>query len=252
MGFRALLLFLLPVYALAHEIQSTTQHLSISRQNETGWQQDLTAKIDVSRTFDVGLQGTYLERFDFYEKRAGGFLVARPNEKLSLEARYLVGNGNEILPLKQGILSAYYSLAQGLTPYLFYRDTKYSVTHLNTGTFGMEIEKIRHVILIPQVVYGKATFESPAETKDVYNFGLRAIYYQENSFSLMIFGYLGKEASQGIIGASNILVDTKTLGLGAGYFIIPHLKLDLIVDHTDYDQLKTQFTTTTLNFVWKL
>lgn len=245
-------ILLIPAMSFAHEIQSITQHVAIKKQKETGWQQDLIGKFVLNRKVEVGAQGTYLERFDLYEKRAGAFVSYRASEKLMVEARYLAGNGNKILPEGQAVLGAYYALAEGLSPYLIYRDTKYSVTKLNTATLGVEIEKIRNIILIPQAVYGKATFDSPAGTKDVYNFGLRAIYYKENHYSFTVFGYAGKEASQGIVGESNLRVDTLTGGVGAGYFFNPNFKADLIVDHTDYDQLNTQFLTTTLNLVWKL
>lgn len=248
----ALWLLLFSSVAVAHELQSITQHIDIKEPGETGWQQDLIGRFSLSRQFDFGLQGTYLERFDFYETRLGGLLTYRPTDRLTLELRYLEGSDNEILPENEGFLSAYYALADGLSPYLILRDSRYSVTHVSTATLGMEIEKIRSFIIMPQVLYGKATFESPGQTRDVYNAGLRVIYYQEGKYSLTAFGYAGKEASQGIIGRSTILVDTLTGGIGGGYYFAPDLKADLIVDHTDYDQLNTQFLTTTLNLVWKL
>lgn len=252
MNWMVLCLLLLPSLALAHELQSTTQYVSIRPHSEDGLQQDVVGTFEWSRKIDVGLQGTYLERYDFYENRLGGFVTYRPNEVLSLELRHLQGNGNEILPEQQTLLTAYYSWFDGHSPYLVYRDTRYSQTHLNTVTLGMEVEKIPHVIFIPQVLYGKATFETPAQTRDVYNIGLRAIYYEENYYTFTAYLYGGKEPSQGIIGASTILVDTMTGGIGAGYYIKSNLKADLTIDHTDYDQLNTQFVTTTLNFTWKI
>jgi hypothetical protein len=65
-----------------------------------------------------------------------------------------------------------------------------------------------------------------------------------------LFAFRGVEASQGIVGKSNFLIDTKSGGLGASYYFIPQLKTELTVDHTDYQQLKNQFLTTTLNLVW--
>ena len=251
MRFLALGILLFSSASFAHEIQSITQHVDIKGLNKTGWQQDIIGKFNLNRKWDAGIQGTYLERFDFYEKRAGAFLAYKPNERLSLEARYLQGEDNEILPERQTILSAYYALADGYSPYFTYRDSAYSVTRVHTATVGMEIEKIQSVILIPQVLFGKATFTSPNQTRDVYNVGLRAVYYKENRYSFTAFAYTGKEASQGIIGQSTMLVNTLTGGLGAGYNFAPNLKADLIVDHTDYDQLNTQFLTTTLNLIWK-
>jgi len=233
----------------AHEAQLVTQHLSLKRQHKTGWQSDLIAKATLSRKWEAGLQGTYLERFNFFEKRAGAFAFYRPNDRLTLEARYLQGSGNQILPERQYHLHAYYALAQGLAPFLFYRDMKYSVTRLHAVNLGLEIEKIRSFIIIPQIMMGKATFNSPADTKNVYNYGLKVIYYQELRFSLFAFGYKGKEAAQGIIGASNQLIDTLSGGAGAGYYFRPATKAELVVDHTNYKQLKNQFLTTTLNLI---
>lgn len=229
----------------------STQHLSITRQNETGWQHDLSGKHDLDRKTYVGLTGTYLERFSFFEKRYGAFVGHKVNDRLSVEARYYLGEGdNEILPREQKILSAYYSLARGLTPFLFYRDNRYSVTRVHEARFGMEIEKISNIILIPQVMLGKATFESPAGTESIYNYGLRAMYYEEKKYTAFVFGYTGKEASQGIVGASNILVDTRTAGLGGSWYFKDNFRAEFVFDHTDYEQLKNQFLTTTLNLYW--
>lgn len=246
----ALLLSILSFSVQAHEILSITQHVNIRKHNETGWQQDLIARLDLNRKFDIGAQATYLERFDFYEKRAGGFVIYRPNEAWTFEARYLQGMGNEILPEKQGIFSAYYAAAAGFAPFLVYRDTRYSVTHLHTVNLGMEIEKIQNIILIPSVMVGRATFKSPGKTDDVHNYGLRASYYVEKKWAISVFGYKGKEASQGIVGSGTQLVDTLSGGLGGTYYFSEDFRADLTFDHTDYDQLNNEFHTTTLNLSW--
>ncbi len=244
-------LFLSGSLLASTDLLLSTQHISITRQNETGWQHDLSVKHDLGRKWSAGLGGTYVERFSFFEKRYGAFLGYQASERLSLEARYYLGeNDNEILPRDQKILSAYYSLFPGLTPYIYYRDNRYSVTRVHEARLGMEIEKIPHVILIPQVMFGKATFESPGGTETIHNYGLRAMYYVEKTFTAFIFGYRGKEASQGIVGTSNILVDTRTGGLGGSWYLNDIFRAELVFDHTDYDQLKNQFLTTTLNLYW--
>lgn len=245
-----ILLALLSADAFSHEIQSVTQVVSLRRQKETGKQQDISGTFELSRKFDVGVQGTYLERFNIYDKRAGGFVTYRPSEKLSLQARYLIGNGNEILPEKQATLSGYYSLGRGLAPYFYYRDSQYSITRVHTANVGIEIEKIPHVILVPSFMSGKATFQSPAKTENLYNFGLRAIYYREGIYSFSVFGYKGTEASQGIIGKSTVLVDTTTGGASFTWNVLTSLKAEIIIDHTDYDQLNTEFVTSMLNLTW--
>lgn len=246
----ALLTFIFPLIATAHEIQTITQHVNLRKQKESGWQQELLARIELNKTFDFGAQATYLERFDLYEKRLGGFVIYRPSEKWTLEARYLQGMGNEILPEKQTILSGYYALGDGLAPYVYYRDTRYSTTTLHTLNLGVEIEKISGFIIIPSLMAGKANFNSPEETKNVHNLGIRVVYYKEKKYAVSIFGYQGKEASQGIIGESSQLVDTLSGGLALAWFFTPLFKSELTFDHTDYDQLGTEFHTTTLNLSW--
>lgn len=246
----ALSLFLLPALTYAHEIQSLSQYVDLGKAGGRGIQQDLIARVDLSRKWTVGARGTYLERFDLYEKRAGGILQYRPNDSLVVEAQYNQGMGNDILPEKDLVLNSFFAAAPGYSPFLTYRHAEYSVTDLNSFQGGLEIEKIRNFIFIPQLLLGTATFKSPAETKGIYNLGLRAIYYQEKIFSLFAFGFMGKEASQGIIGKSSILVDTKTFGGGGSYHFSNDFKGELIVDHTDYDELDNQFITTTLNLIW--
>lgn len=238
---------LLSTHSFAHEIFSSTQHVNLRKQNESGWQQDLIARLNVNSKWDVGAQATYLERFNLFDKRLGGFVGFRPIDRWSFEVKYLQGMGNEILPEKDFHLLSYYSLAPGFSPYLYYKDSRYSFTHLHTATLGLEIEKIRNIIFIPSVMLGRATFKSPGKTEDVYSYGLRVNYYVEKKYSLTAFTYRGKEASQGIIGRSAILVDTWSGGLGGSYYFTPDFKGELIFDHTDYQELGTEFHTTTLN-----
>lgn len=234
----------------AHEIQSVTQHVNLRKQNASGWQQDLLARVEVSDQFSVGGQVTYLERFELFEKRLGGLVSYRPNNRWTLEAQYLQGKGNEVLPEKQTVLSGYYAWLSGLSPYIYYRDSRYSSTTLHTANIGIEIEKIPGVIIIPSLMIGKASFASPEQTRDVHNYGFRAIYYQEKKYAVSGFFYKGKEASQGIIGESSELVDTLTGGMSLTWYFSSKFKSELSFDHTDYDQLQTEFHTTTLNLSW--
>lgn len=250
MRFIVLLAMLFSLNVSAHEVQSITQYLNIRRTDQVGWLQEIIGRAKVNDKFDVGLQASYLERFNLFEKRAGGFASYKPNEKWTFEARYLQGNGNKILPEKQTTLSSYYSLGDGFAPFMYYRDSRYSVTTVHTANIGMEIEKFPSIILVPSFTLGRATFASPGKTDDVYSYGLRAVYYKENRYSFSAWTYKGREASQGIIGQSTILVDTFSGGLGAAYYFTEGFRGELLFDHTDYDQLKTEFHTTTLNLSW--
>lgn len=250
MRFFVLLLVLFSSELYAHEVQSSTQHVNIRRQNETGWQQTLLGRFDYNRNFHFGAIGSYLERFDIYDKQAGGFVVYRPNEAWTIEGRYLQGMGNDILPEKMAQVSAYYGWGNGLAPFIIYRDNRYSVTTVHSVNLGIEIEKIPHFIFVPVVMFGRATFKSPAQSDDVNSYGLRAIYYNEGKYSFSLFGFRGKEASQGIIGESTQIVDTLSGGLSATWYFTQNFKSELVFDHTDYDQLNTEFHTTTLNLTW--
>lgn len=229
----------------------SSQNVSITRQNETGWQHELSVRTDVGRKTNAGLSGTYLERFSFFEKRFGGFLTYRPSDRLTVEGRYYLGeNDNEILPREQRLLTAYYAAAPGYTPYLSYRDYRYSVTRVHMANLGMEIEKFANILLIPQVMAGRATFSTPAGTESIYNYGLRAMYYVEKKFTAFLFGYQGREASQGIVGRSNTLVDTRSGGGGGSWYFTDRIRAELVFDHTNYKQLKNRFITSTLNLYW--
>jgi hypothetical protein len=202
-GFRlrifALLALCFSLNVSSHEVQSTTQYLTIPKTNQTGWIQDISARAILNKKYDLGAMATYLERFNLYEKRVGGFLTFRPSNKLTLEAHFIQGVGNKILPEKQTTLSAYYALATGHSPFLFYYDSRYTVTNVQRVNMGVEIERLANIIFIPSFTLGRATFSSPAQTEEIYNYGFRAIYYKEKKYSFTAWTYKGKEASQGII-----------------------------------------------------
>jgi hypothetical protein len=253
-------LFLLFVFffagqnALGNELRSNSHYTSIRRpgQDQVSKQQDLLGKMTINRKFSLGLGGTYLERFNLREKKGGAFIGVKPIEKLSIELGFQKGNGNEILPETETTIQSYLSWQEGLTPFFLYRDSRYSVTHLHALNVGMEVEKIPQWIIIPAILVGKATFTEPASTRDIFSYGFRVIYYSELKYSLSFFANKGKEASQGILGRSTRLIDTLTGGTSLSYYVMPELKADLTLDHTDYDQLRTQFQTTMLTLTWML
>lgn len=245
-----LFIFFISNGLFAHEIQSTTQYVALRKTNQVGLIQDFAGKLNINSLLDLGLLAGYSERYNFYDKRLGALVAYRPSEKLTLEAHYLQGMGNIILPEKQVRFDSYYALSDGLSPFLFYRDTRYTRTITHTATMGLELEKVFNLILIPSFMLGKATFKSPAMTENLYNYGLKIIYYIENRYSISSWVYKGREASQGIIGQSTLLVDTFSGGLGGGYYFTPNFKTEILFDHTNYDQLKTEFHTTTLNLQW--
>lgn len=247
----ALFIAFLSTSSFAHEVQLITQHIKLNRQNESAWQTDLLAKAVLSPKWVAGLQGTYLDRFDLYERRAGAFLVFNPHPNLTFEARYLKGDSDaEILARDQYSISLYHALADGISPYLLYQNSLYSITHLQSLTFGLEIEKIANFIIIPQVMLGQAQFEDPTEVKEVNSYGLKIIYYKEQRYSLSLFSYRGIEASQAIVGRSSQTITTQSIGAGGGYYFFPNLKSELLFDYTDLGELDNQFLTSTLNLVW--
>lgn len=247
----AFLAVFLSTFAFAHEVQMVTQHLKLNRQNASAWQSDLLARATFTPKFEAGLQGTYLERFDLYEKRAGGFFVFKPTPTLTLEAKYLKGDGVvEILPKDQYLITLYHSLAQGYSPFVTYQNSLYSITHLQSMKLGMEIEKFEHFIVIPQVMLGQAQFRDPGDVKEINSLGVRVIYYEEQKYSVTGFAYQGLEASQGIVGRSTSTIATKSIGGGGAYYFIPNVKTELLFEYLDLGKLNNQFLTTTLNLAW--
>lgn len=247
----AIAIVFLSTSALAHEVQLITQYLKLNRQNDDALQTDLLAKATLSAKYEFGLQGTYLERFDLYEKRAGGFLIMRPSPGLTLEARYLRGDGDvQILPKDHYSLSMYHSLTEGISPFIAYQNALYSITHLQSLRVGVEIEKIENIIFIPQLMIGQAQFNDPSEVQEVNSIGLKVIYYREAEYSFLAYAYKGLEASQAIIGRSSTTVETRTMGAGASYYFIPDLKTELIFEYMDLGKLDNQFVTSTLNLAW--
>jgi hypothetical protein len=237
--------------AFAHDVQLITQHLKINRQNDTGFQSDLLAKATLSPKYDIGLQATYLERFDLYEKRAGAFFIMRPSPSLTFEFRYMKGDGDvEILPRDQYSVGLYHALSEGLSPFVTYQNVLYSITHVQSLKFGLEIEKFENIIIIPQLMLGQAQFNDPAELEEVNSIGLKVIYYREDIYSLLAYAFKGLEASQAIIGRSSNTVETKTVGVGGAYYFVPGVKTELIFEYMDLGELDNQFVTTTLNLAW--
>jgi len=240
--------------ATAHEILVTNQLLKINRQNETGYQTNVVGKATLSPNWEVGLLGNYIERFGLYETRLGGLASYRPNQTVLIEARYLKSETDvKLLPLDQYSVSFYQAFSDGLSPFLTYQNSIYSITNLQTIRLGVEIEKIKNLIIIPNLLIGQAKFNDPSEFKEVNSLGLKVMYSVEQQYAFQVFGSKGIEASQGVVGQFSTIIETKTIGIGASYFVRPDLKVEGIFDYTDFTDkkfLKNQFLTSTLNLVW--
>lgn len=248
----SLAILFLSTSLFAHEVRLTNQHLKLNRQHQSAWQSDIRAKATLSEKVEAGLTATYLERFDLFEKRAGVFALYSPSELLTIEAQYIQGMEDvEILPQHHYQLTAYHALKTGMSPFVTYANRLFSVTHVQSLNAGIEIEKIQNIIIVPQIMVGQARFDNAAEIERIYHFGLKAIYYQENKYTFSLYGFKGTEASQGVFGQSNILINTLTGGAGVGYHFTSDVKTEFIFDYTDYDEINNQFLTSTLNLVWK-
>lgn len=240
--------------AFADVFQSTSQYSNIKQYNQhkNGFFQEILARTTLSRKLDIGIQGSYLERFDLFEKTAGVNLNHTFNDFWTIDFTYLMGHGNKILPEIQSNINLYHRYSEGISPFVFIRQSAYSLTNVTSLSLGTEIEKIPHLIFIPTLGIGKATFKTPAITNDINNFGLKIIYYTENKYAFSIFASVGKEASQAVIGANSRLIDTQLTGLSIAYYIISQLKTEIILDNTKYQQLDTNFQNSTLNLTWML
>jgi hypothetical protein len=235
----------------ASEIQWAVQNVRLRKQKQSGWQHDFFAKTSLAPKLDVGLEGSYIERFSLYDTTYGGMIGYHFNNKFYTEAHYTQGIGNQLLPERDTTLTSYYALVPGFSPYLTLRDSRYSDTKVQSATLGGEIEKWPHILIIPQVMLGKSKFKTDSSKESIYSYGFKTLYYTEGKFSVYLYGYKGLEASQGIIGSSNLRIHTTTGGAGGSYFIIKNLKAELSVDHTDYKELKNQFITSTFSLNYK-
>jgi hypothetical protein len=236
---------------LAHEIKMATSVIDIPVQRETGTQQDLFGRFNLNQDWDAGLHGTHLKRYNYFENRLGAFVTYRPSDRTTLELRSYFARDVQLIPEQEIGLSVYHALSDGLTTFMSYRNSRYSVTDVESIALGFEIEKIVHWIFIPQIMAGTATFRRPAETKNLYSVGARVVYHHEEEFGLFAFGFRGAEASQAVVGDSSQLINTLTGGLGGNYHITRDLIAEISIEHTDYGNLKVQFITSQFNLKWR-
>jgi hypothetical protein len=237
--------------ASASELHFSNQLIKINRQNETGYQAYVSGKTALNSAWELGLLANYIERFRLYETRLGGLATYRPNDRFFFEMRYLKGQENvQLLPKDQYGITVYHSWSDGISPFLNYQNSIYSITSLQTLKLGVEIEKIKNIIIIPHASIGQAKFNDPSETKEVNHLGLKVMYVVEENYSFQVYASKGIEASQAIVGRDSQTIETKTAGFGASYYTFGQLKLEGLFDYTDLGQLKNQFLTTTINLSW--
>ena len=237
--------------ASAHEIQFSNQYIQINKQNTQGFQSTFIGRAEVNQKWSVGILANYLERFSLYENRLGMLANYKPNDLFTIEARFIKAEGGtKILPQDQYRISVYHSLSEGVTPFLSYQDSTYSITHLQTLNFGIELEKIQNFIFIPQFMMGRAKFKDPIHNREVNGIGLKIIYSVENNYAFFLFANKGIEASQSVTGEAAKTLNTKTSGLGVNFYFNQTIKVEGLFDYTDYEELSNQFLTSTINLTW--
>jgi len=236
----------------ASELHLSHQYLHINNTGKAGHFSHVAIKTHANEDIQFGLTANYLERFDFYETNLGPQLIFKLNERISVEAKYLKAkSGSEILAQDQYLLSVYMSHSPGYSSALTYQNSKYSLTHVQWLRWGLEIEKFKHLIIIPYALVGQAHFHDPFSSREINSFGAKIISQHVDQYRFLLFASKGIEASQGIIGRSSQTIETKTIGGGIGRNLSNDIKLDALFDYTDLGKLNNQFLTTTLNLNWK-
>jgi hypothetical protein len=235
----------------ASELNFSQQYLHINKTGKAGHLSQLAVKTHTTDNLSVGISANYLERFGLYETSIGPQLIYKLNDELALEAKYLKAqSGSEILATDQYFLALYKAHSPGYSSAFSYQNSKYSLTHLQWIRWGLEIEKFKHLIIIPYALIGQAHFHRPFNSREVNSFGAKIISQHLDQYRFLAFASKGIEASQGLIGRLSQTIETKTIGGGIGHNFSNDIKIDALFDYTDLGKLKNQFLTTTLNLNW--
>ena len=245
------LLVFLSTTGFAHEAYLSSQHTKINRQEESSWLHTAGGKMHLNDESSITLEGSYLERFSFYEKRfgAGYFQQVLPNWGLGINYLHAFNNP-EIFAEDQFNINNFISFNDGLSAFALYQRSQYSITEIDLIRLGLEIEKIQDFIFVPQITLGEARFDEPNTHHNLYQFGLKAIYYREALYSVSVHYFQGNEAAQTIVGRLNKTIYTKNVGLSLGYYINQDLEVEYLFDYLDLGKLNNQFVSSTINLNW--
>lgn len=245
-----LTLFLLSALtASAHDITVMGSYLKMQRYNKSGRQTGIDGHVDINDRQKLHLGAQYLERFNLFERMAlVGFEQKFEDFYVKFDAEF--GHNGRILPHHRFSIASGQSLFQGISLYEEFRTAQYTKTQLNEFIFNLEIEKISSFVLIPSVRLGNANFTGPSGTQKLFTYGLKALYYREDTGQVWIGLTKGQEPAQAVLGSFNEVLRSKTAAIGGKYNWNSLVNSGLSFEYTDYDLIKNQFVTTTLTTTW--
>ena len=243
-------LFVLSSNVFAHEINLSASHVSLRRQHSSGRQALVDSFIDLNDHQRLRLGAQYLERFDLYERL---FLVGFEHkfESFYVNANAEYGHNGRILPHQRYSIGSGQAFLPGLSFYEELRTAEYTGLRLDEVLLNMEIEKIQSIIFVPMVRLGKAHFKSPSGDKNLFGYGLKAIYYKENIGQVWVGVFKGQEPAQIVLGRFNEILKSTSVSAGVKYEWNESLSSGLSIEHTDYSLINNQFITTTLSTSWR-
>lgn len=236
--------------AFAHEVTVTGSHISLQRQNSSGRQLSAEGYANLNDNQRMRLGAQYLERFDLYERI---FLVGFEQrfESFYVGANAEYGHNGRILPHHRFSLLSGQAVAPGISFYEEIRTAEYTATTLDEVILNMEIEKIKSVVIVPMTRFGRAKFKSPSETKTLFGYGLKWIYYRENIGQAWFSVFRGQEPAQVVLGSFNEVLNSKSIATGIKYEWNESITSGLSVDYTHYDLINNHFLTTSLTTTWR-
>ncbi|MBY0516668.1 MAG: hypothetical protein K2P81_07165 [Bacteriovoracaceae bacterium] len=233
----------------ASEINTRYQYWWLKGPEVKSWRQDLAATIDMKSKTSLLIQASHFERFQQVDRIALlGF--RHKTESGTWEFTHADGGTNRILAIRDTQLTHYRALVPGLGGWINLRAQGFHTNDVHMLNMGLEKEWAQGWFLIPSMSAGKATYNQPAATRNIWGSQLRIGRYQEDNWKAWIFGALGEEAQALASLSQTKPLKVKSYGLGVEKNILNSLRFLIQLERSYYPSINTRFESVMGQLTW--
>lgn len=243
------LFFFILSSAFAHELTSRTQYWWLKGPNVKSWRQDFAGSTTLKNGHALLFQGTHFERFHEQDQQALLGWRLR-NSRGSWELSHTQGDHNKILAIRETQFTHARALTAGFSGWLTMKALGFHTSDVVLSTLGLEKEWQGGWFLVPSLSLGRATYRTPADTRDVWGTQLRVGKYREDHWKIWTYVALAEEAQALAVINQARPLKAKTYGAGGELFVAAGTRLGLQLERAYCPAIQTRFESVMAHLIW--
>jgi hypothetical protein len=235
--------------AWAHELETRYQYWWLKGPEVKSWRHDLLGTINLPGPHHLLFGVTHFERFREEDRQ---ILLGWRRKTMSgyWELTHADGGHNKVLAIRDTQLTHGGPLGHGFDGQINLKAQGYDTNDLHMASVGLNKEFPGGSFIYTGLGGGRATFQSPGETQDVWGANVRAGRYQQDNYKWWVMGARGEEAQPLVVLGLTRPLRFVSYGVGGEKNLGTTWRASLDFDRTYYPSVATRMDSVTGRLIW--